>query len=60
MSNKFTERDIKNRTYYFFHDMINIKDHDPNNIKTNEKSCKNIFVYYAGYVASDKPQLHKR
>ena len=28
MSNKFTERNIKNRTYYFFHDMINIKDHD--------------------------------
>ena len=24
---------IKNRVYYFFNDIINIKDFDPNNIK---------------------------
>ena len=24
---------IKNRTYYFFNDIINIKDFDPGNIK---------------------------
>ena len=30
--------------------MINIKDFDPNNIKTDEKSEKNILIYYSGYV----------
>ena len=45
MGNKFKDIDIKNWTYYFFHDMINIKNIDPNNIKIDEKSCKNIVVY---------------
>ena len=37
---------IKNRTYYFFNDMINIKDFDPNLLKIDKKSCKNIYIYY--------------
>ena len=43
MSNKVKDIDIKNRTYYFFNEIINIKNFDPNNIKTDEKSYKNIF-----------------
>ena len=31
MSNKAKDIDIKNRAYYFFHDIINIKNFDPNN-----------------------------
>ena len=27
------------------------KNLDPNNIKIDEMSCKNIFIYYIGYVA---------
>ena len=38
MSNKVKDIDIKNRTYYFFDDIINIKKFDPNNIKIDEKS----------------------
>ena len=30
--------------------MFNIKILDPNNIKTDEKSYKNILIYYIGYV----------
>ena len=43
---------IKNRTYHFFNDMINIKSFDPNKIveKINEKSYKNIFTYHIGYI----------
>ena len=41
---------IKNQTYYFFDDIINIKDFDPNNIKIDEKTYKNILIYYIGYV----------
>ena len=50
MSNKIKDRDIKNRTYYFFDDIINIKNFDINNIKIDEKSYKNIFIYYIRYV----------
>ena len=50
MSNKVKDIDIKNRTYYFFNDFINIKNFDLNNIKIDEKSYKIIFSYYIGYV----------
>ena len=43
--------DIKNRKYYFFNDIININNFDPNNIKINKKSYKNIIIYYIRYVA---------
>ena len=50
MSNKVNNIDIKSRTYYFFNDIINIKNFDPNNSKLDEKSYKNILIYYTGYV----------
>ena len=40
----------KKQTYYFFNDIINIKNFDPNNFKINEKSDKNILIYYTGFV----------
>ena len=50
MSNKIKDINIKNHTYYFFDDIINIKIFDPNNIKIDKTSCKNIPIYYIGYV----------
>ena len=50
MSNKFKDTDIKNRTYYFLDDIINIKNTDPNKIKIDEKSYESIFIYYIEYV----------
>ena len=50
MSNIIKYIDIKNRTYYFFNDIINMTNFDPNKIKIDEKSQKNIFIYYTGYV----------
>ena len=41
---------MKNSTYYFFNNIIDIKNFDPNNIKIDEKSYKNILIYYIGYV----------
>ena len=41
---------IINHTYYFFDDITNIKDFDPNNIKIDERSYKNILIYYIAYV----------
>ena len=50
MSNKVEDTDIKSRTYYFFDDIINVKNFDPNNINMDEKPYKNILIYYIGYV----------
>ena len=36
--------------YYFSDDIIKIKTFDPNKIKIDEKSHKNILIYYIGYV----------
>ena len=50
MSNNLKDVNMKNHTYYFFDDIINIKDFDPDNIKIDEKSYKNILIYYIAYV----------
>ena len=50
MKNKIKDISVKNQTYYFFNDIINVKNFDPNNIKIDEKLCKNILIYYNGYV----------
>ena len=49
-----TNISIRNRTYYFYDDIIYIKILDPNNIKIDKTSYKNILIYYIGYVAIKK------
>ena len=49
-SNKVKNINIKNRTYYFFNYIIDIKNFDPNNIKIDDKSYKSILIYYIGYM----------
>ena len=41
---------IKNRTYYFYNDLINIKDFDPKLLKLGKKSYKSVDIYYIGYI----------
>ena len=41
---------IKNRTYYFYNNMINLKRFEPNLLKIDRKSCKNIGIYNIGYI----------
>ena len=31
--------DIKNRTYYFYNDLVHIKNFDPNMLKLDKKQC---------------------
>ena len=50
ISDKVKDIDKKNRTNYLFNDIINIKKFDPNKIKIDEKSYKNILIYHIGYV----------
>ena len=44
------EMNIKNRTHYFFDNMINIENFNPDLLKTDKKSYKNIGIYYIGYI----------
>ena len=46
--------DIKNRTYYFYNYMINIKKFDSNVLKIDKKSYKNIGIYNIGYITIKK------
>ena len=41
---------IKNQTYYFFDDIINIKNFDSNLLKIDKKSYKSIDIYYIRYI----------
>ena len=41
---------IKNRTYYFYNDIIDIKTFDSNMLKLDKKSYKNLAIYNIGYV----------
>ena len=50
MNDKVKDINIKNRAYYFFNDIINTENFDPNNTKIDEKLYKNILIYYIGYV----------
>ena len=46
---------IKNRTYYFYNDIIDLKHHfEPNLVKIDKKSYKNIDIYYIGYITIKK------
>ena len=48
------ELNIKNRTYYYFNDIINIKDFHSNLLRIDKKRYKDIDIYYIGYIAVKK------
>ena len=48
------EINIKNRTYYLYSDMINIKNFDQVLLKIDRKSFKNIGIYNIGYITIKK------
>ena len=50
---------IKNRTYYFYIDMINIKNFEPKLLKIDRKLYKNIGIYNIGYITIKKIDGYK-
>ena len=42
--------DIKNWTYYFYNDIIDLKSFQSNLLKINKKSYKDIGIYNIGYI----------
>ena len=47
---------IKNRTYYFYNDLINALNFEIINLKLDKKIWKDIDIYYIGYVDKNKPE----
>ena len=45
---------IKDWTYYFYNDMIDIKNFDASLLKIEEKSYKNTGIYNIGYITIKK------
>ena len=45
---------IKNRTYYFYNDQINLKDFDAQLLKIDKKDYNKIDIYYIAYVTIKK------
>ena len=50
---------MKNRTHYFYNDMINIKHFEPNLLKIDKKSYKNNGIYNIGYITIKKLMFMK-
>ena len=51
---KIKQISIKNRTYYFYNDQINLKDFDARLLKVDKKDYNEIDIYYIGYVTVKK------
>ena len=49
------QMNIKNRSYYFYNDLINIKDFDAKLLKLGKKTSMNLDIYYIGYITK-KPE----
>ena len=48
------EISIKNQTYYFFQEMIDIRNFHSSLLKIDKKSHKGINIYYIGYITMKK------
>ena len=53
------ELNIKNRTYYYFNDIINIKDFHSNLLRIDKKRYKDSDIYYIGYMTLKKLMIVK-
>ena len=47
------QMNMKNGTYYFHNDLINIKDFDPKLLKLDKNKSINIDIYCIGYVTKN-------
>ena len=45
---------IKNRTYYFYNDIIDLENFDARLLKIDKKSYKDIGIYNIGYITKKK------
>ena len=48
------EINIKNRTYYFYNDIIDLKTFDSNNLEVDKKTYKDLDICNIAYVTIKK------
>ena len=48
---------IKNQTFYFYNDIIDLKNFDATLLKTDKKSSKDIGIYNIGYITIKKKMM---
>ena len=53
------QMNFKNRTYYFYNNMISIKHFDPILLNSDRKSYRNIGIYNIGYITIKKIDDYK-
>ena len=51
---KIKQINIKNRTYYFYNDVINLDEFDGSKIKIDRKYLNDIDIFYLGYEYKKK------
>ena len=56
---KVNQINIKNQTYYFYNDHIDLKDFDAKMLKIDKKDYNEIDNYYIGYVTLKQYQQCK-
>ena len=56
---KVKQIEIKNQTYYFYNDKINLKNLDSNLLKIDKKHYKVINIYYIGRIDIKKLMIVK-
>ena len=59
MGRSIKQINIKIYRYYFFNDMVNIEDFDPNLLKIDNKVYKNMGIYYIEYITIRKIMVIK-
>ena len=50
MGGEVKQINIKIQTFYFYNDMINLKDFESGLLKIDKKHYKGIKIYYIGYI----------
>ena len=59
---KVKQIEINNRPYYFYNDVINLKNFELNLLKIDKKHYKDIDIYYIGYITikkiGDRENIH--
>ena len=56
---KIKQINIKNRTYYFYNDIINLKNFESNLLRIDRKLYKDIGIYNIGYITIKKLMIVK-
>ena len=54
MGGEVKQIQIKNQTYYFYNNIMNLKNFESTLLKIDKKHYQNIDIYYIGYITIKK------